>query len=163
MFKIKKSKMYLSLVATVTAFIVIFSISGCYEEKVDNSAEVETIMNLQKEWSSKSVDGSLDWIIDLHAENAVQLPPGADIVQGKEALRVAWDGLVNTEGLEVSWEPTKAFVSQSGDMAYDYGKATITNPDSSVVNTKYLVVWMKVDGEWKVSADMFNMNGAGGE
>ena len=62
------------------------------------------------------------------------------------------------EGLEVSWESTAAFVSPDGNMAYDYGTTSMTLPDGSVEPGKYLVVWVKADGEWKVAADMFNAN-----
>ena len=48
------------------------------------------------------------------------------------------------------------FISSSGDMAYDYGRATTTLADGTVVEGSYLVVWTKEDGEWKAAADIFN-------
>jgi ketosteroid isomerase-like protein len=45
-------------------------------------------------------------------------------------------------------------------MAYDYGTASMTFPDGAVQSMKYLVVWVREDGEWKVAADMFNANEA---
>jgi hypothetical protein len=95
------------------------------------------------------------WQID-----AVQLPPDAPPVAGTEALPAVWDFMANTEGLEVSWEPTFARVSPDGNMAYDYGTASMTLPDGAVQSMKYLVVWVREDGEWKVAADMFNANEA---
>lgn len=61
-----------------------------------------------------------------------------------------------TDGMSVSWEPQAVFVSSSGDMAYDYGRARTTLADGTVVEGSYLVVWTKEDGEWKVAADIFN-------
>ena len=43
-------------------------------------------------------------------------------------------------------------------MAYVYGTALGTTPDETQVPMKYLEVWVKIDGEWKVAADMFNAN-----
>jgi len=46
-------------------------------------------------------------------------------------------------------------------MAYDYGWHTFAiDTDNGRVTGKgkYLVVWKKVDGMWKVSADIFNTN-----
>lgn len=125
---------------------------------VDTAAERATIQQLETEWSNRFTAGDVDWIVDLHTADAVQLPPGAPLVQGREALRAAWQGLVDTEGLGLSWSSTEAFVSPDGQMAYDHGTAELTTPDGAVHDMKYLVVWVREDGEWKVAADMFNAN-----
>ncbi|MDH3892369.1 MAG: DUF4440 domain-containing protein [candidate division Zixibacteria bacterium] len=156
---IKKSHVGLSLVTLATALIVFFSLSFGDEGNKEYSDDAKNIMNLEKQWSAKFSEGALDWIVSLHTEDAIQFPPGADLIQGKEALRKAWAGMINTEGFEASWESAEVFVSKSGDLAYDYGSLKITNPDGSKANAKYVVVWSKVNGEWKVAADMFNMNG----
>lgn len=124
----------------------------------DPLAETEVIMALEREWSERLAAGDVDWIVDLHTADAWQLPPGAEPIIGREALRAAWEEMATTEGLEISWEPTLARVSESGDLAYDLGSATIRNPDGSEVPAKYLVVWVREGGRWKVVADMFSPN-----
>jgi len=94
------------------------------------------------------------------AEEAPPAEPAVDVaaegpVVGQEALRASWDAFAAMEDFDVSWEPTAAFVSPDGNMAYDYGTTSATTPDGTVPG-KYLVVWVKVDGEWKVAADIFN-------
>ena len=152
----------LQIVSVLLAgLLVAMSLSACYSNQstVDTAAEADTIMALEREWSQKFGDGDIEWIMDLHAADAVQLPPGAEPVVGLDAMRAAWQGMIDTEGLEISWQPTAAYVSTSGDMAYDYGTATMTTPDGSAP-MKYLVVWTRQDGQWKVAADMFNANQA---
>jgi ketosteroid isomerase-like protein len=129
---------------------------------IDAAAEADVIMELEREWSRKFTEGDVDWIIDLHAADARQLPPGADWIVGADALRAAWEGMSNTEGLEISWEPTGAHVSPDGGMAYDYGTVSMTTADGKTTSMKYLVVWTRVGDEWKVAADMFNANEAPG-
>jgi uncharacterized protein (TIGR02246 family) len=128
------------------------------EPVVDIAAEEAAIMELEREWSAMFGARDVDAILNLHAADAVQLPPGMEPVIGQEALRAAWEGFATLEGFDVSWEPTAAHVSPDGNMAYDYGTSSMTLPDGTVQNGKYLVVWVKVDGEWKVAADMFNSN-----
>jgi ketosteroid isomerase-like protein len=125
---------------------------------VDTAAEAEAIMALDREWSSAAEEGDLESVMSIHAADAIQMPPNAAPVVGAEALRAAWEGMINTDGLSVSWEPTAAFVSASGDMAWDYGTATLTSPDGTTTPMKYLVVWKRENGEWKVAADIFNAN-----
>lgn len=125
-------------------------------EEVDPAAEANAIMELETEWSDRFGADDVDWIVELHAADAVQLPPGAPIVEGREALREAWQSMADTEGLDISWGSTKAVVSPDGQMAYDYGPATLTTPDGETHDMKYLVVWVKEGGQWKIAADMFN-------
>lgn len=131
---------------------------GYVDQAVDTAAEERAIMALESEWSERAAADDVGWIMGIHAEDAVQLPPQAPLVSGSEDLRAAWEGMTGTEGLEVSWTSTFARVAPSGDMAYDYGMATLTTPDGVTHPMKYLVVWVRVDGEWKVAADMFNAN-----
>jgi ketosteroid isomerase-like protein len=121
---------------------------------VDTAAEAAAIMALEREWSAKFQEKDIDWIVNLHATNGRQFPPNAEPVVGREALRAQWAAM---GALDASWEPTEAHVSASGDMAYDFGIATINTPEGPT-QSKYLVVWTREDGEWKVAVDMFSPN-----
>ena len=121
-------------------------------------SEEDTILALEREWSSRFALGDVDWIVAAHAPDAQQFPPNAPPVVGTEALRAAWQGMADTEGLSLSWQPTRAFVSESGDMAWDYGEGKLTNPDGETQDVKYVVVWHRIEGEWKIVMDMFSPN-----
>ncbi len=124
----------------------------------NSSADAEAILQLEREWSRRLKTKDVDWIVDLFATNGRQFPPGNEAVVGRDALRAAWEQLANTEGLEISWEPSEAHVSSAGDMAYDFGTATIRAPDGRLLGAKYVVVWVREEGKWKVAADIFNNN-----
>ena len=124
-----------------------------------NQPDPNEIMELEREWCRKVQEGNVDWIIDHFASNGLQFPPGSDVISGAENLREAWKALAQTEGFEISWEPTEAFVSASNDMAYVFGAARIKTPDGNVEAAKYVIVWVKENGEWKIAADIFNTNG----
>jgi ketosteroid isomerase-like protein len=120
--------------------------------------ETDVIIQLEREWSKKLKAKDIDWIVGLFAKDGRQFPPGARPVVGSRALRSAWEAMANTEGLEVSWEPAEAKVSAAGDMAYDFGTAKIKTPDGRTQAAKYVVVWVRQDGKWKVAVDIFNTN-----
>ena len=123
---------------------------------IDVVAEAEEIKALEKEWSDLYVAGDLEGITALLSRDTVLLPPGATPVTGVSAVRSATEEMLSDDSVEVSWSSTAAFVAPSGEMAYDYGVAKTVNPDGSVVEGSYLVVWVKEDGKWKIAADMFN-------
>lgn len=121
--------------------------------------ETKVILSLEREWCRKLKEKNVDWIVNLFADDGRQFPPGAEPVVGPKALSDAWKSMANTKGFEILWESTEAHVSASGDMAYDFGIGTIRTPDGKTQAAKYLVVWVRQDGEWKVAVDMFNTNG----
>lgn len=157
------------LPALRAAFIVLIAIFlGACKTDIQADAEVadfnsaeekETLTTLERKWSEMYGRGDVEGIAALLAEDSVLLAPGRSPAVGRDNVVVATRALLAAEaadGLSVSWEPRAAFVSSSGDMAYDYGRATTTLADGTVVEGSYLVVWTKENGEWKAAADIFN-------
>ena len=124
------------------------------EAATNTTVEAEAIMALERQWSAKFQEKDMEWILNLHAQDGRQMPPNAAPVVGHEALRAAWEGMSE---LDASWESTEAHVAASGDMAYDIGTVTINTPEGPIP-AKYVVVWVRQDGEWKVAVDMFSNN-----
>jgi uncharacterized protein (TIGR02246 family) len=129
------------------------------EAAVDQAAEADTLMALEREWSDMYGRGDVDGIAALLADESVLLAPGQPPAAGRDSVVSTTRALLAAEaadGVSVSWEPVDAVVSPSGDMAYDWGRATTTLADGTTVEGGYLVVWTREDGEWRVAADLFN-------
>lgn len=164
----------LSHVALVTVIVAV-ACSPQDEQRVEAAAEtaaeetqeaVETaaaeaeqaIMGLERAWSRAFGEKDTVWIAEHLSSDVRIMPPNAEPLVGRDAVRAWWGEMARTEGLQISWEPTEAHVSASGDMAYDVGTYEMTLPDGSTDSGKYLVVWVKEGGEWKIAADMFSSN-----
>lgn len=145
------------LLAPIAALLIAACGGADAPPAVDTMAEAETVKELDREWAQRFADRDWDWIANIQAENAVQLPPGGDIVEGREAIRAAWEAMGTTVPGS-SWEAAMVKVSSGGNMAYIYGAASTVDADGNATPMKYLEVWVKIDGEWKVAADMFNAN-----
>ena len=139
----------------ITVYLSLAMLLTGWQVSADSASEEKVIMNLESEWSDRFAKGDIDWIMDLHSTNAIQMPPNAPPVIGKEALRKQWAGMI--ESMDASFESTEAHVAASGDMAYDIGTVTINGPEGPIP-AKYLMVWTREDGEWKVAVDMFSTN-----
>ena len=129
--------------------------TGSTSAKVDAAAEAEAIVRLESAWSNMFGANDLDGISSLLAKDSVLIMPGSAPVVGAENVLRATRTMMESDD-QVSWKSDYAQVAPSGDMAFDYGTATTTLADGSVVEGYYLVVWVKEDGEWKIAADMFN-------
>lgn len=112
-----------------------------------------------KEWFEAYRQRDYDAIADLHAPYARLFAPHTPAVNGVDAIRETWLMLVEQFGMDGTWGPDEIVVSRSGDMAYVTGTFDLTwaTPEGKVEDRgKYLEVWRKFDGEWKVCVDMFN-------
>lgn len=117
---------------------------------------VRAVMELDRQWSERAGAGDVEWIAQLHAEDARTLPQNTEPIEGREAIAGFWRGLSETEGLSLSWSPEGGNAASSGDMAYTWGSYRMELPDGGEDRGKYLVVWEMRDGQWRVVADMFS-------
>ena len=98
-------------------------------------------------------------IAQLYAEDGAVMPPNAPIGKGRAAIQQTWASMMSTPGFSLAIAPEQILVSSSGDMALDRGTYRLTiAPSGQAQNDtgKYVVVWRKIDGEWKAAADIFN-------
>jgi len=99
----------------------------------------------------------------LMAPDALLLAPGAPPVQGPKAVAAIWESWGALPNVAIDFGGTFAEVADSGELAYDYGTYTFAFDGEQgpfKENGKYIVVWKKIDGAWKIAADIFNNNGA---
>lgn len=92
---------------------------------------------------------------NCYTADAQLLPPGAPLVEGHAAIEQYWTAGIGAGagGLKlVSGE-----VRDWDDEAYEVGTYTIALDDGTVADTgKYIVLWKRVDGEWKLHRDIWN-------
>ncbi|HEU4830468.1 MAG TPA: DUF4440 domain-containing protein [Gemmatimonadales bacterium] len=94
-----------------------------------------------------------------YAPDAQLLPPNRRSAMGPQAIRAAWAGDFSLPNIDLTFEPRRIDVAASGDLASDIGtyRVSLDGPAGPVSDTgKYVVVWRKVNGEWKIAADMWN-------
>jgi len=100
-------------------------------------------------------------VVALYDEDAVMVPPNADLVDGLEGVKGYRFGFISTPGVELHFEIIRAEVSASGDMGWTLalGDITINRPDGTTGSdlVRDFHVWKKqADGSWKVVADIWN-------
>jgi uncharacterized protein (TIGR02246 family) len=125
---------------------------------VAQQSDESRIRGLDDAWVQKIQEGDVDWIVDLYAEDGRFLPPGRQPAVGRDAIRDAWASIIDVPLLVFA--PDIVRVSASGDVAYDigtYGMRTVdVNGRTALDHGKYLRVWVKRGGRWRVEADIFN-------
>jgi uncharacterized protein (TIGR02246 family) len=126
---------------------------------VDISADEKAIRGHVDRWLQLAKAKDAAGIAELYAEDGAVMPPNASIGKGRAAIEQTWASMMRTPGFDLTFAPEQIVVSSSGDMALDRGTYSLTIAPDGTTQTdtgKYVVVWRKIGGEWKASADIFN-------
>lgn len=83
------------------------------------------------------------------------LPPGGRVESGPVSIGAFWQA-VRESGIAGA-ELTTLEVYDHGDMASEVGAFKLSNEEGVVVATgKYMVLWTREDGRWKLHRDIWN-------
>jgi uncharacterized protein (TIGR02246 family) len=112
-----------------------------------------------KAFSDAFAKGDFKTLAGMYAEDAIVLPPDAEMVKGRAAIESFWKG-VHDSGVK-SAVLTVVDVKSSGELAAELGTAVLTvqppNQPEAKQNVKYVVTWKKQkDGAWKLYRDIWN-------
>ena len=96
-----------------------------------------------------------DAMAALYTTDGVCLPPDAGMVKGRDDIKAMWGAVIAEMGLK-SVKLETVDLEVSGDSACEIGEATLALADGAQPVMKYVVVWKKEDGAWKLHRDMWN-------
>ena len=135
-------------VALVIALLVAF-VGPAFAQK----ARIEAV---NAKWVELFNKGDFEGIANLYTADATAFPPGAPMVKGRFAIGKMWKSLA-----EQASNPrltTLDVKRLSPTAAREIGTFSLTTkgPSPEEISGKYLVVWQRVSGEWKLSADIWN-------
>src|SRR3954462_10840310 len=78
--------------------------------------ERDALMSRDKEWAGTTKD--MDKFVSYYTADASVYPPGMPIATGTQAIRAVFTGMASMPGFALQFAPTKAEVSNSGDIGY---------------------------------------------
>lgn len=136
--------------------------AGCQKPVVvDLTVEEAALRELSTRWNVAVEARDVGSICPLFAENAVEMQANTPVVTGSAAICEWYRGWLLDPAVTASFKTEDFDVAASGDLAIERGSYQFrtTKGDSTTVDDgKYLTVWKKIDGRWKVLYDMANTN-----
>jgi uncharacterized protein (TIGR02246 family) len=146
-------------VSLIFALTAAAGLGGCAPH-ADVAAEERAIRELERRWVKAVAAEDTTAIGNVYAEDGEFLPPGAPRVSGRAAVRSAWAGILKAPNLSLTFESSKVVVSSAGDLAVATGpyKLGLDGPKGHRIEDagKFVEAWTRVNGEWKVLANIFN-------
>jgi uncharacterized protein (TIGR02246 family) len=116
---------------------------------------VQAIAAVYEKFIAAVERGDANAIAALYTEDAQILPPGGGIVSGRDALPAFWAATLGMGIKRCSCDTLE--VDEDDDTAIEIGRVTLfAEGDVQVYTPKYLVVWKRDAGEWRMHRDIFN-------
>jgi len=138
------------ILSIVSAFLLI--LSSCTQGPVDVKTEIQ---DANKAFVEAFNNQDAAALAQAYTTDAKVFPPNSDVIQGTEGIEALWSGAFNMGIKKASLETVKA--DAYGDTAIEEGKYTLYIDDETVADQgKYIVIWKKIEGVWKLNCDIWN-------
>ena len=133
--------------------LVIAFLAGLIAPAVAQKAEIEAV---NAKWMELFNKGDFDGVAALYTEDATAFPPGSAMVKGRAAIAALWKGMAEQVGdPKVTTLDVKPLGAAAAREIGTFSLKT-KGPNPQEVTGKYVVVWEKVGGDWKLAADIWN-------
>ncbi|HEX4322680.1 MAG TPA: nuclear transport factor 2 family protein [Acidobacteriaceae bacterium] len=114
------------------------------------------LFDLETKFARATAEGGGKAFASWFAEDGATMGNGQAPQQGREAI--AKSATWSPKAYQLTWTPTDAVMSPSGDMGYTWGhyegRSLDSDGNSKVTSGRYLTIWRKEpDGSWKVLLD----------
>jgi ketosteroid isomerase-like protein len=113
------------------------------------------LLELDNKFSDETVKGGGRVFASWFADDALTLNNGKQPTYGK--ANIAASATWGPSDYELKWQPLGAQMGPSGDMGFTWGhydgRGKDKNGGEVVLSGRYITVWKKVNGQWKVALD----------
>lgn len=139
-------------VGLVVASVLVLTQAACDQQPARVFPETAV-----KEWEAARNARDADALADVYTEDAKVLPPGAPVVEGRAAIRTFFRNLFESLPEPADFDEREIVVL--GNYTYRQGIYSLPLPDGSIEYGKFIQLWKKDDGVWKLHRSMWSPNG----
>ena len=145
----------------VMFLIVAVLVSGCVSApQRDLAADEKAIRQLSARWQKALLDRDAATQAAMFAEDGVSYHDGQEPLVGPAAI-LAWEKSAVTRHPKAKITSTtkELRIAAAGDVAIQAGEGQLTDmgengEDHSIRRQRFVTIWRKVNGEWKVAHDI---------
>jgi len=122
------------------------------EEKMD-----EEITAAVEKFLTAFNSGNAAGVAMMYTEEGKIMPPNSESLTGREAIQAFWQAALDMGIAKAALKIVE--VEKHGDTAIEIGLYELSAANDQVLDKgKYMVIWKKVEGEWKMHRDIWNSN-----
>jgi uncharacterized protein (TIGR02246 family) len=115
----------------------------------------EAIAAANQNFMASFARGDAAGMAALYTTNGQLLPTHSDFVTGTKAIQGFWQAVIDMGIKEATLETLE--VEGHNETAYEVGKFTLRGSAGQVLDRgKYVVIWKREGGRWKLHRDIWN-------
>jgi ketosteroid isomerase-like protein len=136
------------------ALLLLLSVGSALAQQRDIRVVIE---EGNQQWSAAFSQGDSAALAAMYTLNAQLFPMHRESVGGMEAIQQFWQGVI-ASGVQGATLTTLE-VDEQGDTAYEVGTYELRGEGTKVLDHgKYVVVWKREQGKWRLHRDIWNSN-----
>ena len=161
----KTSELLKRMTLLLTVYIFAFGFQSCNEKPKEKEQTVPEfnlttakteIEEANKNFMALVAKGDSIGIANSYTKDAKVMFTGAPSVVGKANIQKLFSGIINSGVTKINLETEGVFGTQ--ELLAEEGKVTVYVKDMAVAEEKYIILWKKEDGKWKLFRDIANSN-----
>lgn len=115
----------------------------------------ESIVAANEKFAAAFKRGDAAGMATFYTESGQVLPPNFDFVTGRQAIQAFWQAVMDMGIKEVNLETGE--VEHQGDTAIEVSTFALLGEGGKVLDKgKYIVIWKREEGQWRLHRDIFN-------
>jgi ketosteroid isomerase-like protein len=141
--------------------LLMAAMAGC-SSHFDRATAAAALLKRDAEWADTASAGAdVDKTVAYWSDDAVIIPPGQPVVEGKAAIRAFVSDSFHTPGFRIHWTSETPVFSPDGKVAYMRSTTSTTAPGPRGVPvttlSRGITVWrLSEDGRWLCVVDIWN-------
>ena len=138
------------------------SVVSCATPAFDPASESQKLLRRDAEWADLASAGKdVERIVSYWSDDAIVIPQGQPIVEGKAAIRAFVQSSLQIPGFKIHWVSEGPVFSPDGKLAYMRGRNTMTVPGANgalvTLVGRGITIWrLEPDGQWRCVVDIWN-------
>ena len=151
----------MSLLRFLPPVVTILILVGCAPH-FNPVAEGQRLLQRDAEWSELASAGKeVDKAASYWSDDAVIIPQGQPVIEGRAAIRAFVASSFQTPGFNIHWKSEKPVFSPDGKLAYmrSTDRITVPGPNGALLTVpgRGMTVWrVDSDGLWRCVVDIWN-------
>jgi uncharacterized protein (TIGR02246 family) len=144
-----RQSLYAALAILALVLATTSSVSG---RQGDARAAIEAA---NKQFVAAFAKGDAAALAAMYTTGALAFPPNGEVTKGREAIQKLWKGVIDA-GIKAATLTTTE-VETHGDTAHEVGNYEMKVEGGKVADRgKYIVIWKRDGGQWKLHRDIWN-------
>jgi uncharacterized protein (TIGR02246 family) len=141
-----------AIVLLATTFVLsVVSVAPRAQSDEVRAAIEATNRKFEAAWAKKDAAA----VAELYTADALAMPPNGPVAKGAQAILDMWKAALPTVPGPIRLITLET--STHGDVAHEVGTYVMWGPDGKIVdNGKFVVLWKKEGGQWKLHRDIWN-------